>query len=201
MLDTLTDANSRDFNARYAGTFGWLQWDGKSRLVHIVDVTERDVIYRLTDKGMDMNIVRNSGVQFEFTQIDRGFYNGSDGVVYHLARVPARQWKRGICRGNTNINSLSSGLFNDVKMTVDKLKIILANKDNYNWHKDAVVNETALSRHFAISGQMVYFHRVDIGVLKNTNSIKLNSRGETVKQELQDTLNRTGWNQWLTLTQ
>lgn len=198
MLDQLTSENSRDFNSRYANTFGWLIANEAKRLVHITDVTSDEVFFRTTHKGLDHHVRRDSGVEFEFTQLERGFYLGTDNCIYFMQRVPARQWKRGICRQNTSLSVLRDGTWTSENINVDKLRCVLGGSASFedNGEKSNFI----LSKYFAVSGQQVWFMTNKIGDVRDSAIISLNDFGVFVKQELQDAINRTGRNAWLRLT-
>ncbi len=95
----------RDFAQRYQGTFGFYERENKARLlVQLVKVSETQLTF--TDKtGLKYFANPDKGNVFSFIPVERGCYNyGADVVT--CKRVPARQWKRGLCPENTNISSL-----------------------------------------------------------------------------------------------
>lgn len=190
MLDTLTTANHQDFARRYGGTFGWfVSPNGKKILVSVGEASAAQVNF--TDvRGSMYYAISNSGVQFEFIPVDRGFFNGKHGT-FLLMRVPARQWHRGIhpnntqvmipqgdqwTRGRVDILTLHNIFVDGVPLKV-RLEEFLAGK------QDSV----ALSKHFAINMNKLYFYNRVIGTYANK---VLTLDDDLVKQEIMDVLRR-----------
>jgi hypothetical protein len=107
MLATLDSNNVEDFKQRYQGCFGWLSYEGNETLVVLTNVS-RDRVTFNTAKGKDFFAFVNSGVQFKFAPIMRGWYTTSVGPVL-LQRVAARQYQRGISSANTSCFCLGYG--------------------------------------------------------------------------------------------
>lgn len=193
MLDSFTSDNFRDFGPRYQDTYGFLQTPGQpKRLVYIADNDERAVYFRMQDGGMNYHAIRDTGVQFEFIQVNRGFFMGASGKTYLLTRVPARQWKRGIGTNNTSVQQLTAGGLDRVKLSITSLTDIYVNPIKVDKSNINKFNIFPLSRHFAICESQLYFYNANIGTVdKAKGTITLNNYIE-VKQELTDVINRNG---------
>ncbi len=144
MLEKFTSANAADFRQRYAQTYGWLHSSTK-RFVYVSDV-ERTVTHFEDVNGTPFNVKLDSALTFEFIPVTNGYYYGKDNKIYYLQRVPARQWRRGICDANTNILDING--FN-IAMNIKVLDNIFGvDEQPYTFIADAAC---ALSRHFAIT--------------------------------------------------
>lgn len=108
MIATFTSAGWRDFNQRYANVFGYFpKEDGTDVLVYMEKVGETRCTFR-DREDLTYYAQADMGVNFKFIPITKKvfLYNG----MPHLAqRVPARQYRRGICGDNTKITSILSG--------------------------------------------------------------------------------------------
>ena len=106
MRDTPTSLFHEDFRTRYRNAYGWLVKDDESKvLVYIKDVN-RQVVFTTVDL-MEYYANYDQGVMFEFLPITRGWYQTRDGVVL-LQRIPAKQYCRGISKGNTACSTVNS---------------------------------------------------------------------------------------------
>jgi hypothetical protein len=149
-----------------------------------------EVQFRTGADSMDFNIKRDSGVMFEFIPVDRAWMLGKSGVPYFLQRVPARQWRRGISRHNTNINILTSYGLEPVNPSWKTMKDIFGDDATQPCKLGEV-----LSKHFmAVHNGPLYFYREPVGTtVKQGNHciIKLPAKS-LVAQEVMDVLRRTG---------
>lgn len=198
MLDTPTSSNYRDFHARYNGTYGWLVRENKPKqLVKLLECGEDELHFKLDEGGTVYHANVDSGVMFEFQQVERGFYKVKD-TVWYLARIPSRQWKRGICTANTQLlyldNVSGNRFYGAEERGFDTFKGILTTPQNYVNDGSAVATKhNVLSKHFCVSATgHVFFYMQCIGQVKD-GVITLNSIGEIVKQELQDVIKRNNW--------
>lgn len=194
MQDTYTSSNHRDFNARYSHTYGWLVKNNTKLLVYLLE-GDNDYLSFRTDTTHVYRANINAGTIFEFIPIKQGWFNSSDNQVVFLQRIPARQWKRGICSENTRASILAS-YPHSTDLDYKLLYSLLVNPINIT--KDFIVNNVnnglpvALSNYFAISNkQEVYFYHQNIGVFSK-NTIVLNDN--LVLQELSDCVNRLNLN-------
>lgn len=101
MRDTFNSDNIRDFEQRYVDTYGWLyREDGQRNFVYVKSHDD-DAVYFSAGRGPQFSVLIDSGLEFEFIPVDRGWYASNDGHLYYLTRKPARQWRRGISHTNT----------------------------------------------------------------------------------------------------
>jgi hypothetical protein len=183
MIDTPTSRNLADFKQRYLGVFGWFCNNTNKKLVYISGVNSKQVTF--TDaEGAQYFAHIDAGVEFEFAPVMRGWYNTPQGVFY-MCRVPARQWKRGVCLDNTFISHASNPEYGYVGEVWGKAAFnILDSQDNYI-SKDT--QEVAYSKHFAnIRGQL-FLYTKPIGTVAN-NKVKLAT--PLFKQEFLDMCRR-----------
>jgi len=188
MKDTLTSRNHQDFRARYSGTYGWYTHNDTRKLVRINDSDRYQVTFG-DDSDFNYTVKVDSGINFEFIPVDKGWFNSKSGQVYFLCRHPARQWKRGIHPDNTLVYNIKQMSFNQ-GLSFEVLSDIF--QDGFNNWEYKTTGDRALSKHFAIdSKNRVWFYNREIGVIDGS-TIKLNN--DLVYQELTDTLRRKGYN-------
>ena len=198
MIDSLTSANHRDFAARYGGTCGFLlNNDGTKLLVQVGDVGHDRVYFRDVN-GREYHSNVNSGVQFEFLPVDRGYFNGFQRG-YHLARVPARQWHRGIHPQNTkivrenwigNLESVPRDSFLEGLHDIYVAKRLTV-QEAFKEFKEGKRHGVALSKHFYINrSNLLMFLGIQIGeYVPENNSVILSD--SLVYQEVMDASKRS----------
>jgi len=201
MKDTFTTENANDFHRRYQGTFGWYiggKTDTTKKLVEITEVRDRRCTFRDVD-GRQYHATIDSGVIFEFEPLQSGWWNGSDNSTYLVQRVPARQWQRGVSRGNTSILRLFSDTLGELQqlpeITIEALHTIyvegVSSVDAWQDYWKGNRSGAALSRYFAVGpSKRMYFKDKLIGECPENGLIKL-SAGLCL-QEVQDTVKRLG---------
>ena len=191
MLDSLTRVNSGDFQRRYMGTYGWLVEGDKKSLVYIHKTDEEHVYFRM-DGDLTYHARRDSGVQFEFIPVNRGWFNTHDNTgVYYMRRYPARQWKRGICTNNTQIWMAHQNGYVPYELTWKVLESIF--KIGFDPHNPTDISKrpVALSKDFAIIGDTLWFNDKSVGTV-NYNEITLENT--LIEQELRDLIRRRNYN-------
>lgn len=194
MRDTLTRENAPDFARRYIGTYGYLVQGDKKTLVYMQKADHMETTF--TDVGgYSYTVYANSGVEFEFIPVDRGFYNTVSGT-YFLHRIPARQWSRGISESNTAVYLLSAQGLSAISCNIANLfKVFQEGIDTQQAVNEWQNNKRAsfaLSKHFAVSNKYVSFYNAIIGdVTKNKVITVKESR---VAQEFKDSIRRNGLN-------
>jgi hypothetical protein len=201
MLDSLTTRNYADFKRRYQGTYGFYIKDDGSRV--LVQVTS---VGNITAKFMDVRGIEYSAnadrdVMFDFIPINKGLFNGHSfmGSVLFLYRVPARQWQRGISDANTVLQAFNKGRWHVQELQFAWLNAMfdptLAERDKwqvpYENYKNGKIDVVALSKHFAVSTDNVYFYNNSIGTIKDRRIIELGN--PMVMQELSDMISRKGY--------
>jgi hypothetical protein len=182
MIDTPTLGSRDAWRQRYQGTYGFLKQTEDSKvLCHITNVDSTKVVFN-TSLGSGFFANMNSGIQFEFLPVTRGwFYTKNLGWVL-LQRVPARQYHRGISENNTvlSVPLTGSRLYNQ-GMSLSLLEDIFINKPKA---PDGVL----LSRQVLIHpNNTIYLYDLDIGT-KSGNTLML--RSALVKQEIVDQVRR-----------
>jgi hypothetical protein len=180
MIETFTSENSGDFQARYAETFGWLHRTDRKQFINLESVIEDKVSFSIgTHHKYSVNI--NSGINFEFIPVDRGWFNTTNGEVVYLQRRPARQWKRGISESNTEIYDAYRSR---VDLTFARLSSIFENPNKWGIKP----SQCAISKQFAmLPDGTVYFYLHCVGRWVDNTIILDNS---IVEQELRDQLTR-----------
>ena len=163
MKDTLTSHNHQDFRARYGGTYGWLV-DGDKRKFVYVDSSNAFRVYFTEGGETVFHANADAGVEFEFIPVNRGWFNAKDKQVWYLERVPARQWRRGICDSNTSIYNINKIDWQE-RLTYQRLASIFSpGFDNWkveNYNKGPY----ALSRNFAVDASgNIYFYNTVVGI-------------------------------------
>lgn len=199
MIDSPTGRNLADFKQRYQGVVGWLRQPNSQEkvAVFVSNVNSSKVTFKdASDAEYYANV--DAGVQFEFIPTQRAWYNTKD-ATYLVQRVPARQWKRGICSENTSFQKLTG----DVLMIPDEawttiafkvMSTVLNVKELVPAYLMGQRSSVALSKHFAIGGSSLYFINLKIGeVNRNKGTITLSPRYEMVRQELTDVLTRNNF--------
>jgi hypothetical protein len=183
MIDTPTSNNIADFKQRYSGVFGWLLSEGVKKLVYISGVNSKQVTFTDAEGGNYFANI-NAGVEFEFAPVMRGWYNTPEGVFY-MCRIPARQWKRGVCVDNTHVGAGGSP---DYQLVGDAWnKAVFSILSVSNPYKINDLQYTAYSKHFANVYGRLYLYTKPIGVVVD-NHVKLAS--PLFRQEFMDMCRR-----------
>lgn len=188
MKDSCTSDNHGDFRQRYRKTIGkYIRPEKDPMWVYIEEVSQDGVKFTGLD-GETCFAVSDSGVTFEFTQVPLGWYNSSEGPML-FSRKPARQWQRGICTTNTNLQNSN---LKSVTLSLNRVSDVFTfNKEwNGKW-------PWALSRFFAINEKRdVLFLNTIVGELDEGESERtiIVTKGCTVVQELKDVLRRNNLN-------
>lgn len=197
MKDSYTDSNAADFKQRYQGTFCWyLNPEGNGRLLVRIDSVNSGEV-RFTDiYSRSLAAARNSGVEFEFSPVERGWHTTTDGTLFLTERIPARQWKRGICEDNTALFSFNKGMLVGLPVR-DYLFKFYCNLDTKNEHKEAraLANRGAvINRHFAISpGNVFMFYSKQEGTF-NPDKKEIVLSNKMILPEVKDALRRENLN-------
>lgn len=193
MLDTLTGNNAADFKARYQGTFCWFMHDGQRLLVRIDTVQGNKVIFTdFFDRKLEVYV--DSNLFFEFLPLSRRWNVTQDGTLFYTARVPARQWKRGICDENTQLCGFDPASRVLLTLPMRNLFQYLHNidqfpKNNLNTYLKDPSKGAYLSRHFVISPTgKFYFLLQEAGTFTRTNKLELYD--DVIAQEVSDLITR-----------
>lgn len=131
MLEEFKLSSWGDFSKRYNKTFGWYLSDkGPKLLVQVGEVSSAGTKFYGAE-GQEYFALPDKGNVFEFLPVERGLYNIARGVVL-CQRVPARQWRRGLHRDNTQIKLMDAGSFSSLDITFDLLAEIFTAPDYDN---------------------------------------------------------------------
>lgn len=161
MKDTPTSANHTDFRARYNGTYGFFidPDTGKRLPVQVTNATSRVVEFTdITGRALLAKV--DSGLEFEFIPVDRGFVQLVDGRTIYLQRIPARQWHRGISPHNTTKHLLTSSLNPTEEPSFLEIISSLTDKSPAELFAGLVskrLHTCALSKHFAIAADHSFY--------------------------------------------
>lgn len=196
MIATPTGRNIGDFKQRYQGVVGFLRPAGRDRtLVFVYNVSSSKVTFR-DHNNHEYYANVDSGVEFEFIPTQRAWYNTSNGT-YYLQRVPARQWRRGICADNTAFIQLHKDTIGqcdeDWKMVAfNVMGNTLSYPDGVTAYLKGERPTCALSKHFALGQSVVYFCNLQVGTYSN-RIITLKEEYGMLLQELSDVCKRNNF--------
>lgn len=181
-----TSRDFRDFAQRYQETYGWLERDGKpSILVKLKSVREDKTIF-IDKNSFEYAALSDRGNFFSFLPVSKGSYLYLNTIVV-VQRIPARQWKRGICENNTSVRDLD-GVYYDINFSL--LETIFGNTENntIKKFKETLVGDLVLFNHqFSIYKNGVYVYNLYIGEYFQ-GTIKLIN--EIFAQELTDIITK-----------
>jgi hypothetical protein len=195
MKDTFSSTNFRDWAGRYEGTFGWLLQGEHKLLVQLIDHSNTHVYFITEPEGMRFHAKIDSGVQFEFMQVDHAWINtDKEDEIYLLARNPQKQWRRGVHSNNTIIRKPSPRGLRDIAVTLPHLQRVYSDVSNSYRRKYPVTPSScvAISRAFAIAYGELYLYERVIGALEG-RVLKLFDTASIVAQELRDAINRNNF--------
>ena len=103
MIESYHSHNRDDFRQRYRYSYGWMinPENGKKTLAYISNVDGYKVTFSTMD-GDGFYVNCNSGIDFEFLPVTRGWYYTTKHGWMMLSRIPAKQYNRGIHQSNTH---------------------------------------------------------------------------------------------------
>lgn len=169
MKASLTRNNHRDFQQRHQGTYGFLLVENKRILVNVTRVSSDRVDFVDVDKT-PYHVFADGGVDFEFIPVRRGWVNGA-AHPYYFARVPARQYQRGISHNNTEGLYLSAAGAGPVEISFsaldDAITKTISYEEAYAKYLKGERDAVALSKHFAMTPLVFYFYNRSVGTIKN----------------------------------
>ncbi len=194
MKAALSRFNAGDFRQRHAGTFGFIQVNGKPKLVYVNSVDSDSASFSDSD-GFRYSAKADGGFEFDFIPVERKWHNTPEGAILSL-RYAARQWRRGICPDNTQLYEISHGRYTAVEVnfhTISKIYetaalTIKEIQDRYNSSFSVALNHA-----FAVdSKNKVYLFDRVIGTRVKPNEVRLTM--PIVTQELLDCFRDIGLN-------
>ena len=194
MKATLSRFNAGDFRQRHQNTYGFIKVNDKRMLVHVDEVNGSFVSFSDID-GYKFTSNAGSDFEFEFIPVERAWHNTEHNPIYS-SRVPARQWQRGVCDGNTRLLAVSDkGRVDSVACDFKQIASIFTFPGltplqiNKRFEEGKAV---ALSKAFAVSQLgAVYLYDRAIGTL-NLKERKLKLNMPIVMQELSDAFRDSG---------
>lgn len=101
--------------------------------------------------------------EVEFILPRKGFFN-ANGAAHMLYRIPARQYKRGVCSDNTAILKLTAGgNFDEQEVNIQVLTAYVE-KQAYRGFGEHGLSSYAVSRRIAVAANnMIFIDRVRVG--------------------------------------
>lgn len=189
MKEEVVSHGYRDFQQRYLGTYGWYEKpDGTNILVQVFKVTSEKVGF-VDENGGEYWALSDVGNVFSFLPVQRGLYYYNGSIIY-LQRVPARQYKRGICLENTSINNLTEDYRMDVSHALLQKVFGWQENPTLEKFKELPARDVLLNNMFAIIRKRVYLYDNVIG----TYNGRITLSNKLFKQELDDVIRDTGLN-------
>lgn len=180
-----TSYGTRDFVQRYAETYGWLERNGKPNLlVKLLKIT--DSFLNFTDEtGFEYTALSDRGNWFTFIPVVKGSYLYKDTIVV-VQRIPARQWRRGICEENTSIKTIE-GVSLDTNFEVLKAIFSPVQNTTIETFKHTLEGDRVLfNPQFSIYKNRFYVYDNVIGTYES-GKVMLNN--DLFQQEITDIFN------------
>lgn len=203
MLDSLAKQGTRDFSARYRNTIGfYITEKGEKKTVLVTEVEDSRVHF-MDALGSVGWANRTPEVNFEFIQLQRQWFNRPGRKLpVLLQRVPARQWRRGICNDNTSANSLGAA-FSRVALDVGLVdELFNKTPDVHQVAKDYLsgkLKAMALNKYFALNQEHLYMFDAPVGNVKKSDTlVEISLTVPMVEQEVLDTIRRNNFD-WIKL--
>lgn len=188
MIEEFKSNGWKDFQQRYQGVYGWFEKEDKSQLlVKLTVVTENELVF--TDKNkLRFSAIADQGNKFSFLPVVRGLYNTERGVVY-VSRIPAKQYRRGICQDNTSILDVATGAPLDVGFNMLEGIYGYSQQPAITSFKRLGGGNAALDNTFAVVDNSVYVYNVKIGVY-DAPKAKFILSNKLFQQEMTDVCTR-----------
>lgn len=169
MFEKFLSIDAPNFRQRYLNTFGFFRHEDRKKI--LVRISAIDNVVRFVDKdGVDyiLNPDSESDVGFEFLPPKAGWHNTDTGG-WLIRRTAARQWQRGICPGNTRIETpLGHGCqvdFHSLAQIYEKTTTIPAALKRFKAERKYDSTFMAISEQFAISSstKQVFTYSAPVG--------------------------------------
>ena len=174
----------RDFAQRYIGTYGWYERkSGTPVLVKLTDLDEFNLYFQ--DKvGMKYKALADAGNFFSFIPVIKGCYFYS-GIPVLIKRIPAKQYRRGICDDNTSITAIGDNFALDVTFSI--MESIFSGKleTGLEEFRTGYIGKVILDRMFVISFDKIYLYDIPIGNY-NWTTRQIDMENSLFKQEVED---------------
>lgn len=179
-----------DFRQRYSNTYGWYEKEnGEQVLVRVAQVNNALITF-LDKNEITYTAKVDKGNSFYFIPVQKGLgYFGKDIIC--SSRVPARQWKRGICIENTRMRNLSQDELVDI--THELLENFL-NKEliskRLEEFKQSFTGHVILNSFLSFTNNVMIYDNVIGKLIRKDRKIILKS--DTFLQEVVDALTHNG---------
>lgn len=159
MIDNLSNHEESDFLRRYQDTYGWMIKGDTKTLIQVRNIDEG--MLTLRDANLEyINIpVDDDGPDFEFLSVEKKLFAYRNSI-YLASRVPARQWRRGVCESNTRIQLVGGRAQLDVDHATVTAMFAPAT------YPKQVPCGWLLSHQMAIVESRIYLYDIQIGLVR-----------------------------------
>jgi hypothetical protein len=182
MIETFTSAGWRDFNQRYSGVFGFFPAEsGKEILVYMDKVTDSKCSFRDANE-LTYYAAADEGVNFKFIPITKRVFM-FNGMPCLAQRVPARQYRRGICCENTHIRAIPTRA--TIKIDFDSVAAYVSKVDVALFPTTRIYDDM-----FSRYGNSVYLYETIVADFVTSSGKQVVMHNELFKQELIDCFRR-----------
>ena len=157
MFEKFMMNNAADFSQRYRGTYGFFTRNNQHTLVRITEIN-RDAVHFVDKYDLRYILKADSedNIGFTFLTPRSAYYNTSYGIPYLVRRVAAKQYSRGICDKNTNIEYMNG---ENMRVNFENLETIFGEKLPLHVALDAFkANPRGKGKGVALSSQIAYNH-------------------------------------------
>ena len=199
MLASPSDGSIDDFIQRYESTYGWYLNPETSKevfgLIASISIGSDSIYFRTRNADFSLSIDANP--TFKFLPVRRGWYTSSTNKLYYLERIPARQWKRGVCSANTAAYEFltSAQFLYSTRLGLSLLEDLFTEREQEKNVQSLIKNKNPyvrLSSHFVISYDTIWFYKYAVGTINRDNMV-VKLKNNIVLQELKDVSNRNDY--------
>jgi hypothetical protein len=178
MIETFTSNGWRDFYQRYLNVFGFFPTKAGEVLVQITEINDNRCKFSDAN-GTAYYAVADKGVEFKFIPISKRLFI-HEGVLCVAHRVPARQYRRGICVDNTAVRRLNG--YGGIELGFDVVNSYLQGP------KTVSEQVAAYDTMFGRQGYSLMLYDNQIGTFLDNKTVTLTQ--PMFKQELSDCFRR-----------
>lgn len=195
MLDTPTKAGATDFKQRYCNGYGIYITESKKRIVVYLHTMTGGRLHFRDVEGQEYFVNFDTNAEFEFLPSVKGWHHQDHRAVL-LARVPARQYNRGINHHNTTamvFHGLGFGAVEVEHTLVDSLfgEPPAPVKERINPFLSGAVSFCVLSSYFCLTHGKVFLSNLQIGTYTKTKThATITLSNPIASQELTDLITR-----------
>lgn len=174
MLDTPTKAGAADFKQRYCNGYGIYITESKKRIVVYLHTMADGCLFFRDINAQEYFVRFDTNAEFEFLPSVKGWHYQPTRAVL-LARVPARQYNRGINHNNTTAMVYSNRGFTGVE--VDHALVESLFGESHPTLNDQVAaflsgstDFCVLSSYFCLTHKRVFLSNIQIGTYTKTKT-------------------------------